>query len=652
MSSPILFGGNNIAKNLQGTIQNPDGVLLRNDGPKNYIKYNNFENAATTGWSLGTTGTLTNGIPTGTPTFGSGAAGTAALIATNFAPTDVLSGNYSLNFADTSPLTVGNMVASDAFTVDLSDYGKVLTWSFNYKLTGVQGNFSGTSSNTFGVAVYDTYNNKWIPTTGNFAMTQKSGAGRATGTFQTPAGVDGLDLRFIIYVINTTSPAGTSISFDDFYLGPQSVALGSPVTDWQSFTPTGSWTSNTTYTGRWRRVGDTAEFIVVATCSGAPNATNLTVNIPFGWTIDSTKFTGAGSSPLLGTMRTQDVGVREYIPGEVRYLSSTSVDVRYISSFTDTLNLTNAAPFAYNTGDFVELTFRAPITGWSSQTQMSNDTDTRIIAFRGTNVASTPVSTLAKIPFTSAFDTAAGWSTDTYTVPVTGYYRVSANLISNLVTLAANQNFTIYVYKGAVCQAESGNNGNAASSFRFASISTVVQCNAGDTLSIQAISDVSTTLFNASGACTISIERLSGPAVVAATESVNGYYYTTGTTINNTSPTITFGTKVYDSHAAMSGSTLTIPVSGVYSFSMFLTTASASWTAGYALQGLLTVGGVQYVVASTRTPTMTSILESNGNLDMRLNAGDQITFQVYSDTATTLSVTAYRSRVQWKRIGN
>ena len=76
-NSPLLFGPNNVATNLQaGTLQ-ADGGLLKYNGNKNYLSFGNFENNNVTGWSLGTVGTLTNAIPTGTPTFGSGAAGAA-----------------------------------------------------------------------------------------------------------------------------------------------------------------------------------------------------------------------------------------------------------------------------------------------------------------------------------------------------------------------------------------------------------------------------------------------------------------------------------------------------------------------------------------------------------------------------------------------
>ena len=73
MGSPVLFGGNNTSNGLQNAFLMANGMNLTSDGPKNYITYGTFENNATTGWSLGTIGTLTNSLPTGTPTFGSGA---------------------------------------------------------------------------------------------------------------------------------------------------------------------------------------------------------------------------------------------------------------------------------------------------------------------------------------------------------------------------------------------------------------------------------------------------------------------------------------------------------------------------------------------------------------------------------------------------
>ena len=94
---------------------------------KNYIQYADFENNSTTGWSLGTVGTLTNGIPTGSPTFGSGASGNLSI---SVVSSGQLAGAYSLSYASSAATTQGNMFASSAYTIDAEDQAKVLTFKF------------------------------------------------------------------------------------------------------------------------------------------------------------------------------------------------------------------------------------------------------------------------------------------------------------------------------------------------------------------------------------------------------------------------------------------------------------------------------------------------------------------------------------------
>ena len=76
---------------------------------------------------------------------------------------------------------------------------------------------------------------------------------------------------------------------------------------WTSWTPTGSWTSNVTYTGFWRRVGDTAEYQARIACTGAPTTANLTINVNSGQTPDTTKLLGSASDVIvLGKGSCQD----------------------------------------------------------------------------------------------------------------------------------------------------------------------------------------------------------------------------------------------------------------------------------------------------------------------------------------------------------
>lgn len=70
--------------------------------------------------------------------------------------------------------------------------------------------------------------------------------------------------------------------------GPATV-LASDVGEWTSFTPTGTWTTNTTYSGLYRQVGDELQLRVYWITSGAPTTANFDVNLPSGFTIDTSK---------------------------------------------------------------------------------------------------------------------------------------------------------------------------------------------------------------------------------------------------------------------------------------------------------------------------------------------------------------------------
>lgn len=196
--------------------------VQESNGSNNYISFNNFENNATTGWSLGTTGTITSGLPTGTPTFGSGASGNLSI---SVVSSGQLSGSYSLSYASSAATTQGNMLASQAYSTNASDKSRVLTYKFNYKVQSGSGNanFAGTSSSSFGVAIYDVTNSTWLTTSVPFCITQASGVGQAIGVVQ--LGSSTASIRLVIYNANASSGAVT-LYFDDFSLTPQASPEG------------------------------------------------------------------------------------------------------------------------------------------------------------------------------------------------------------------------------------------------------------------------------------------------------------------------------------------------------------------------------------------------------------------------------------------
>lgn len=677
---------NQILKRVSGVLEWVDESIAGCSGLKNYLcaivtsqsttpntGNGNFELGTTTGWSLGTVGTLTNGVPTGTPTFGSGASGNLSI---SVVSSGQLAADYSLSYASSAATTQGNMLASDTFYIDTEDQAKVLTWKFYYKAQTNPGNanWSGTSSNSFGVAIYDVTNSSWLSSTANFAMTQSFGVGVATGTCQTNSNTT--QLRFVMYNVNATTGAIT-LYFDDFFVGPQTAPIGPAVTDTQSFTPTGTWTTNTTYTGRWRRVGDHAEIEYNLALSGAPTSANLQLNIPASiGVIDTSKLATVTNNPQLdGAGEIIHPGSSTRYPVVGLYISTSVFQIEYedVTVFTGVApvqsnsTVTQTAPFTFGSGDSVSFRVRVPIVGWSSNLQMSSDTDTRAVVAEGTVSGAVNLtvgtSTPTLVPSINiAIDSHGGWNATTrlYTVPVTGWYQVDfslwyANNSTGRRTAYCVQNGSI-VITGSQLQGQSGFETGVNGS-------GIVQCNAGDTLGLYYNQGSGGTLATAGGVTSnfISIQRISGPAVVAATESVNmKYTNTAGTSIANSGDiNIPYATQVFDTHNAYNTSTgiYTCPVSGKYQVSGTVNFASSLYSAGNGLQttiyknGSASGAGASVVVAAALTVSIGSSVVST----IGCFAGDTLEIRSSNNRtagATTLATGASQNHIEITRVGN
>lgn len=139
---------------------------------------------------------------------------------------------------------------------------------------------------------------------------------------------------------------------------------------WTTFTPTGSWSTNTTYTGAWRRVGDCAEIKVSVITSGAPTSATLTVNMPTGLVIDSAKLFMSGSENIsqIGYGNARDNGTAAYLlavlyNGDTGKMQPFVIDAS--GTYTSRGSLTQAVPFTFGNTDGLEFTCSMPISGWN-----------------------------------------------------------------------------------------------------------------------------------------------------------------------------------------------------------------------------------------------------------------------------------------------
>ena len=169
-----------------------------------------------------------------------------------------------------------------------------------------------------------------------------------------------LILAFIFFFsqVLAAAPAGNVVLLD--------LTASEAFTDWQtSWTPTGTWTTNTTYSAKWKRAGDTMHVQLKVTVSGAPNATTLRIDPPSGYAIDTAKlnYSGGGDNwAAIGQASINDHGTAGYV-GIVIYESSTG-KIAVVTQPNAFVNST--IPMTWAASDSVSLEFMLPIVGWTT----------------------------------------------------------------------------------------------------------------------------------------------------------------------------------------------------------------------------------------------------------------------------------------------
>lgn len=615
---------------------------------KNYVQYSDFENNTTTGWSLGTIGTLVNGLPvtgTTTPTFGSGASGNLSFGTTN---TNPLSGTYSGQYSSTAATIVGNMLASAALPIDISDQAKVLAIRCNYQasLNPTNGNWSGTSSNSFAMAAWDATNSVWLQVAGAFNFVQSQGVGAFTGTIQTGATTS--SIRLIIYNVTATSGAITLL-VDDFYLGPQVVSTGYAGTDWVAYTPT--ITNFGTVSGvafASRRQGDSLEikgYFVQGAGTGSTGTVSLGYSGGNGNVIINVSNPSGGVGQVVGNASASATASTTYFGLQSVIVSSSSL-LAFGAQTSGQTALAQLNGNSFNTGAAISFHATVPIVGWSSNTVMSSDTDTRVVSFSGTQSSQSVTANVTDIAFTTTIDRTGSWNGTQFKVPVSGDY-----VLNGSGQMGATS--TLHGYKnGSVV----GGFGTAAAATYTSGGSTLfIGCVSGDLLSLR--SDVSTTVQVG----TLGIFRLSGPAVIAASETITARYLnTSGFSVpNNAVTTITGWTKDYDDHAMVStGGVATIQSPGKYRVACTLYFASGGITAGIEYDILVLQAGSQtktsYLDGAYGEATTTTLVPLSGSDIFNCLPGDTLTVSAYQNSggARTLATTANQCHWQIERVGN
>jgi hypothetical protein len=149
---------------------------------------------------------------------------------------------------------------------------------------------------------------------------------------------------------------------------------GGTITDRAAFTPTGNWTTNTTYTGFTHRVNDMQYSDILILLSGAPGVGgNLTLGIPNSETVDEAKLTVPGPSydhVLVGTFETIDDAAVDIIRMGLAYydISANNIILKVANDAGGVAGamaqLSSTVPFTYGANDVIQVHIRLPISGW------------------------------------------------------------------------------------------------------------------------------------------------------------------------------------------------------------------------------------------------------------------------------------------------
>lgn len=664
----------NAAKNYLSAVVTSNGTNTGNG---------DLESGDTTGWVKGNIPTLATGLPTSTsPTFGSGSSGNLSIASVS---SSQLSGSFSLSYASSAATTAGDCLASAAFFIDTTDQAKVLTFKFAYKAfsNGSNANWSGTSSNSFGVAIWDVTNSVWIIPAGVFAMVQSAGIGYCTGQFQTSA--TGTSYRLVIYNANATTGAIT-VYFDDFSVSPiyatgvipknttytvltsgsgsytpPTGCIGLTVrmvgggqggaasgtspgaqgsggdTTFGSFTATGA----TTRTGATASGGDVN--INGGTGSSRPGGTTNAQGgagggTPFGSgggsaaeggpnagiAAATNSGAGGGGASSAGTATCGSGGgggayIEKTIAGPLAATYSYGVGAGGAGA---TLGTSGAA--GGNAGSGLIIVEERYL---GTNVQMSADTDTRVVA---AIISGDPASATSGNPIivpTVGYDSHAAYSNSTgrYTVPVSGIYKLFGALQS------ASSATTLTIYKNAVSTALAGNlDSNGEATFAGA-----VNCVAGDIIDLRPGGTVDATSM------TLNIERLSGPAVVAMSESVNMRYHgsNTASVTNSADITLDVRTKDYDTHSAWSNTVFTAPVTGKYAFKVNVEYTGFSSAGAFSANITSLKNGATWAAYKFTYPaSVNDVWGVHCSDTVSMNAGDTLGFTVRQNTGSTQTV--------------
>lgn len=569
--------------------------------------------------------------------------------------------------ADTSLQKLNNFLLTKPAS-NVQGHGARLPFTIENSARGYKIQASGTmkkASGTYAEAMlptkadlilyfYDVTNGKLIHPEGDFNINPATG--RFTASFQ--ASIDSSSYRMCIHQ-STASTQAYAVRFDEVVIGRNPVDLGPVVSDWENFTPTGTWITNTTYTGRFKRIGDTALIQIGWATSGAPTAVSLNLGYSAVCTVDRTKLS-TGDNQVFSNSKAVESGGSAHL-GQVNLLPSDLVQpVAFSSAFPLVdVAMTDAYPFTWGAGDFGSAEFTIPCTGWSTaftsaKALPSGRTLAASVYLSGAQNTTNGV--LAKVLLdTVEYDTAGMFdlANNRIKIPESGKWDVcgQSSFAVNAVGVRVSGTVTAAGQIAVAGAPGSGTYGIGAPACKNG-----VPLNAGDYIELTALQDSGSTIaLTSDRAYTyLSVKKsVDGAVALGQPKIFASYNSNSSQTINATTATVVdFEDRVIDTHSAVvTGSTwrFVAPRSDIYRACVASTFQATGWTANaqviYAMEQAGSVSDIKYFGGQVAWTGNTVTLSVAGCTSTRLAAGD--TWQPYIENSDASHVLSADPRLVW-----
>lgn len=134
-----------------------------------------------------------------------------------------------------------------------------------------------------------------------------------------------------------------------------------------TYAGSGTWSTNTTYSTKYRQYGSLANIQAKVSLTGAPTG-SFTLNLPSGLSIDTSKTPDTSLIQFIGTCLDNDTGTNTYAC-DIKYNNSTSITLSINAAsgtwLTSSDGLTATTPYTHGNTDYIVLDFWVPITGWA-----------------------------------------------------------------------------------------------------------------------------------------------------------------------------------------------------------------------------------------------------------------------------------------------